>query len=265
MNNYIEELNNVFSETLFNQFDVNFAENYHTENFEANALNKTNELNENYTNSIQSSHNIVPAFDKIETNIISVDKSINTTIKKTRKFIPPTKKSIEKTQPIQNSHVKQMETTKDTSSTIGSVIFGSLNLLNDEDATVSSQLSQSTSPSVKSLNRNESFSSTSSLPKTFIDLDNKNSENINTARNINDDFINMFKDYKNTTDPKTVVMSTEYGDMGFNVWYKDHSNYICDDSNGKFFFLNIFIIVACHLTLYPLDVKRINRMGLTTN
>ncbi|XP_053621355.1 uncharacterized protein LOC128681471 [Plodia interpunctella] len=115
---------------------------------------------------------------------------------------------------------------------IGDIIFGSLNVLNDEE--INQDLSDRSSLNL-SQSQNESFCSVKSLKKTYKDLDMKSFE-VSSKANLakgntevmahkireGDDFFNLFRNntIKNIGQP--VAMSIETDDMGFKVKYAEY-------------------------------------------
>ncbi|XP_050558355.1 uncharacterized protein LOC118279801 [Spodoptera frugiperda] len=117
------------------------------------------------------------------------------------------------------------------SNKLGSIISSSINILEDENTILEenfetfTQISNSDRCSVKSLSQNQnlSFCSVTSLSKTYKNLD-CNSFKTETHRiPQGDEFFNLFKsNIVCSDDKKPVPMTTEYGDIGFNLKYSDY-------------------------------------------
>lgn len=117
------------------------------------------------------------------------------------------------------------------SNKLGSIISSSINILEDENTILEenfetfTQISNSDRCSVKSLSQNQnlSFCSVTSLSKTYKNLD-CNSFKTDTHRiPQGDEFFNLFKtNIVSSDDKKPVPMTTEYGDIGFNLKYSDY-------------------------------------------
>lgn len=106
---------------------------------------------------------------------------------------------------------------------IGSLISSTLNLLDDEEMLEHlSQESNSDQSSVKnlSLTRNQSICSVVSLDKTYKNLDCSSFKNTYKIPQGND-FLELFKNYTSKK-VKPVALSTEFGEIGFNVKYSDY-------------------------------------------
>ncbi|XP_037968122.2 uncharacterized protein LOC105388766 [Plutella xylostella] len=133
---------------------------------------------------------------------------------------------------------------------LGDAIFGSLNVLNDEEWISPQNCTQATdisdASSVKNLSETQnmaSFCSVTSLNKTYKNMDVKSSDNVNLVLGITkndegkdaiensghkipvgDEFLKLFQvdNVSKQKDAKEhVAMSTELGDMGLNRWYRD--------------------------------------------
>ncbi|XP_063391395.1 uncharacterized protein LOC134676946, partial [Cydia fagiglandana] len=127
-------------------------------------------------------------------------------------------------------------------SNLGGFILNSINLLNDGEV-LSQQSTQESFHSGKSLtflSRNNSICSVVSLGKTYKDMDVKSfTENpqkivtMNTEHKIPDQdvFLNLFVQQNTQNKQNNVIMSTEFGDMGFNIFF---ANYVKEYGNDMF-------------------------------
>ncbi|XP_061726452.1 uncharacterized protein LOC133531996 [Cydia pomonella] len=130
-------------------------------------------------------------------------------------------------------------------SNLGGFILNSINLLNDEEilSQNSTQESFHSEKSLTFLSRNNSICSVVSLGKTYKDMDIKSfTENPQQLVTMNiehkipdqDEFIKLFVTQNTQNKRNNVVMSTEFGDMGFNVFFANHIKefgndmFICD-------------------------------------
>lgn len=111
---------------------------------------------------------------------------------------------------------------------LGGILFGSLNLLNNEEIDYSQEtLTQSDNLSIQMLSRNQSHCSVVSLKK-YKDLDYNSNDNIviqpNNMHTIprGKDFYKLFDTLLSNNYVKSVAMDTNLGDMGFNVKYTDY-------------------------------------------
>lgn len=108
---------------------------------------------------------------------------------------------------------------------LGGLIFGSLNVLND-DIQMSQEINQTIdySENIQSLNRNVSQNSISSIVN-YYNLD-RNS----FVKDSNEmDFCNLFQ--TNNEGNENLIASLEYGDIGFNVKYADYNAVDVYDEN----------------------------------
>lgn len=189
------------------------------------------------------------------------------------------------TQIKQDKVYNQSQNTKRGKDTIGGVIFGSLNVLNDVEfaldylsqsqnsqefnLTRSQELSQTQKSQegpyqtqksehcVKNLSRHQSICSVASL-KIYKDLDYNSNENINLKPKIPNeaDFLKMFKDYIPSKGLKPVAMSLEYGDMGFNTKY---SEYVKNVGCLEEFDVDANATYSKVLDMYPIENKRVKK------
>lgn len=120
-------------------------------------------------------------------------------------------------------------------SNIAGVIFGSLNVLNDDEFLLPQNLSQETQSdqsSVKDLSHMQSFSSVTTLEKTYKNLDVTSFENYKDEKIPESskykipeggEYLKLFKNKtKKKKCRKYPPMSIEFGDMGFNKRYCDY-------------------------------------------
>lgn len=128
---------------------------------------------------------------------------------------------------------------------LGGVILGSLCLLNDEETEFTQNLSQESATSdctVKNLSRIQSACSVISLNKTYKNLDVKSFEKVQDLKTCENnsmmeiqnevyhkipegnEFLKLFppKSVPKKKKAKSIVMATEFGDMGFNMKYSDY-------------------------------------------
>ncbi|KPJ11006.1 hypothetical protein RR48_10186 [Papilio machaon] len=105
---------------------------------------------------------------------------------------------------------------------LGGLIFGSLNVLNDEDMSqeINSQPIGDFSENILSLSRNVSQCSTSSFAN-YINLDRNSFEN--KIPNEMEDFCNLFLT-NNEGNENLIPSSLEFGDSGFNAKYSNYDS-----------------------------------------
>ncbi|KAH9633733.1 hypothetical protein HF086_008755 [Spodoptera exigua] len=117
------------------------------------------------------------------------------------------------------------------SNKLGSIISSAINVLEDEETLIEenfenlTQNSNSDRCSVKSLSQNQnlSFCSVTSLSKTYKNLDCNSFKSETHRIPQGEEFLNLFKNDIVCGDVKKgVAMSTEYGDIGFNLKYSDY-------------------------------------------
>ncbi|RVE46518.1 hypothetical protein evm_008809 [Chilo suppressalis] len=228
---------------------------------------------------------IVPQFAKTIQNS-------NSNVTKTKKFVPPTKKTEEtilndpfnsKTSQIdcnntkltkecdkynttpkpieskyKDDHVTEHSGKNRNSNPFSGLIFDSINILNEEEmALTPNNTQESDRTSVKELDRQLSHSSVASL-KVYKDLDSKSFENkLNNEHKIleKDDYINLFLNKPIIDNFKPVGMSIVNGDMGFNMHYADivKNSYVNADDNDEN--LEIKDTLEMILKMYPKENK----------
>lgn len=112
------------------------------------------------------------------------------------------------------------------SNILSSIISSSLNILDDEDIIPTENLpleAHSDQSSVKNLSQtqNQSICSVTSLSKTYKNLDCNSFQNGGYKIPDGHDFLELFKNH-DCEKVKPFAMSTEYGDIGFNMKYSDY-------------------------------------------
>lgn len=177
------------------------------------------------------------------------------------------KKSVDCLQPLpslvfKNINKKALSFKQSKETSLGGVIFSSLNVLNDDnldnsqEVQISTQLTNSSSVKNLSFSRNTSFSSVTTENRTYMNLDFCNNVIDRDSYNIpfGEDFCNMFN-VKTLEETKVgpTAMSTNFGDMGFNVKYADFirsTGYQEESFNGA-----THETVTKILTAYPKENK----------
>lgn len=103
---------------------------------------------------------------------------------------------------------------------LGGILLGSLNLLNDDDIDLEIQTQESEKSSVKMLSRNQSKCSVVSLKK-YKNLDHNSNENLPNMIPKEKDLCMLFKSNPKSNKVK-VPMDIMLGDIGFNRQYCDY-------------------------------------------
>lgn len=120
-------------------------------------------------------------------------------------------------QPINENYQLKLKDSKKKSVSLGGILLGTLNILNDDiDSVIQTQ--ESDKSSVKALSRNQSKCSVVSL-KRYRDLDHNSNDNLPIP--ISKDFNILLKSAPIGNNIK-VAMDITLGDMGFNRFYSDY-------------------------------------------
>ncbi|XP_063544489.1 uncharacterized protein LOC134752729 [Cydia strobilella] len=198
------------------------------------------ETTENFTISQKSFKDIyfdatpLPSFDHTNTNNTAYFNDPNVTQSQCSTNIFNSQSSLDSVYK-KTKHVQK-------ASNLGGFILNSINLLNDEEILSQNSIQESfhSERSLTFLSRNNSICSVVSLGKTYKDMDVKSfTENpqkivtMNTEHKIpdQDEYLKLFVLKKTQNKQNNVVMSTEFGDMGFNLFF---ANYVKESGNDMF-------------------------------